>query len=57
MALLQNIPAVKYVLLTAIPLSFGSLLEYGEWEALTFFAAALGPAEGNESLVLNVARV
>jgi len=43
---LKNIPAVKYVLDTAIPLSFGSLLEYGEWEVLTFVAAALGPAEG-----------
>ena len=42
---LKNIPAVKYVLDTAIPLSIGSLLEYGEWEILTFFAAALGPAE------------
>jgi len=27
---LTNTPAVKYVLLTALPLSFGSLLEYGE---------------------------
>lgn len=42
---LKNIPAVKYVLKTAIPLSIGTLLEYGEWEALTFFAAVLGPAE------------
>lgn len=42
---LKNIPAVKYVLDTAIPLSFGSLLEYGEWEVLTFVAAVLGPAE------------
>lgn len=41
----QNTNAVKYVLKTAIPLSIGSLLEYGEWEALTFFAAFLGPAE------------
>ncbi|GFH46031.1 hypothetical protein CTEN210_02505 [Chaetoceros tenuissimus] len=42
---LKNIPAVKYVLKTAIPLSIGTLLEYGEWEALTFFAVVLGPAE------------
>ena len=47
---LKNIPAVKYVLKTAIPLSIGTLLEYGEWEALTFFAAVLGPAEGKHSL-------
>lgn len=30
---------------TAVPLSFGYLLEYGEWEVLTIFAAFLGPAE------------
>jgi hypothetical protein len=42
---LQNIPAVKYVLDTAIPLSFGSLLENRDWEILSFFAAVLGPAE------------
>lgn len=42
---LKNSSAVKNVLQTTIPLSIGSLLEYGEWEALTFFAAALGPAE------------
>jgi len=42
---LRNVPAVKYVLKTAIPLSIGSLLEYGEWEVLTFFAAFMGPAE------------
>jgi len=42
---LKNISAVKYVVRTAIPLSLGSLLEYGEWETLTVFAAFLGPAE------------
>ena len=42
---LKNFPAVKYVLKTAIPLSIGSLLEYGEWEVLTVFAALMGPAE------------
>jgi hypothetical protein len=46
---LKNSSAVKNLLHTAIPLSIGSLLEYGEWEALTFFAAALGPAEGKEN--------
>jgi len=29
----------------ALPLAFGSLFAYAEWEVLTFFAAALGPAE------------
>jgi len=42
---LKNVSAVKYVLNTAIPLTIGSLLEYGEWEVLTVFAAFLGPAE------------
>lgn len=42
----KNIQAVKNVVGTAMPLALGTLLEYGEWEALTFFAAALGPAEG-----------
>jgi MATE family multidrug resistance protein len=28
-----------------VPLAFGYLLEYGEWEVLTIFAAHLGPAE------------
>eukprot|EP00521_Asterionellopsis_glacialis_P013049 CAMPEP_0195293792 /NCGR_PEP_ID=MMETSP0707-20130614/13354_1 /TAXON_ID=33640 /ORGANISM="Asterionellopsis glacialis, Strain CCMP134" /LENGTH=987 /DNA_ID=CAMNT_0040354587 /DNA_START=164 /DNA_END=3127 /DNA_ORIENTATION=+ len=42
---LKNTSAIKYILQTAIPLSLGSLLEYGEWETLTFFAAYLGPAE------------
>lgn len=41
----RNMNAVKNVVSTAIPLSFGSLLEYGEWEALTFFVAYLGEAE------------
>ena len=49
---LKNIPAVKYVLKTAIPLSIGTLLEYGEWEALTFFAAVLGPTEGKHMLYI-----
>ena len=40
-----NFQAVKNVFLTALPLSVGSFLEYGEWELLTFFTAYLGPAE------------
>ena len=40
-----NRHAVKNVVFTAIPLSIGSFLEYGEWELLTFFSAFLGPAE------------
>lgn len=30
---------------TAIPLALGQLLQYGEWEVLTVFVAALGTAE------------
>jgi Na+-driven multidrug efflux pump len=30
---------------TALPLSFGYLLQYGEWEVLTIFSAFMGPAE------------
>lgn len=33
------------ILRTAIPLGCGSLVMYGEWEALTFFAAHNGPIE------------
>ena len=29
----------------ALPIAFGSLCAYAEWEMLTFFAATLGPAE------------
>jgi Na+-driven multidrug efflux pump len=42
---LQNSNATKAHISTAIPLSLGYLLAYGEWELLTFFAAFLGPAE------------
>ena len=41
----QNVEAVKYVLKTAIPLSLGSILLYGEWQVLTIFASFMGPAE------------
>lgn len=37
--------ASKQLIKTAIPLSFGNLVAYGEWELLTIFAAILGPAE------------
>ena len=42
---MQNHAAVKTVVRTAIPLAFGQLLQYGEWELLTIFAGVLGPAE------------
>jgi len=42
---LKNTAALKNLVTTAIPLSIGSFLEYGEWEMLTFFVAHLGPAE------------
>lgn len=42
---LTNKSAVMNVLSTAIPLSIGSLLETGEWQVLTIFAAVLGPIE------------
>jgi Na+-driven multidrug efflux pump len=44
-ASLQNWKAVRNVCRTAAPISFGFLLQYGEWEILTVFAAHLGPAE------------
>jgi MATE family multidrug resistance protein len=42
---LLNVSAVKTVCKTAVPLAFGQLLTYGEWEVLTIFVAYLGPAE------------
>jgi Na+-driven multidrug efflux pump len=36
---------VKEVLKTALPLSFGGVLAYAEWELLILFTACLGPAE------------
>ncbi|GFH46032.1 hypothetical protein CTEN210_02506 [Chaetoceros tenuissimus] len=41
----RNTAAVKHVIKTSIPLALGSFLEYGEYEVLIFFVAALGPAE------------
>jgi MATE family multidrug resistance protein len=42
---LRNITMLKQLFKVALPLAFGSVLAYAEWEFLTFFAAALGPAE------------
>jgi len=42
---LSNQKAVRSVLTTGLPVSLGHLIEYGEWEILTIFAAAIGPAE------------
>lgn len=41
----KNKRAVSTLVKVAIPLAFGSLLAYAEWEVLTIFAVALGPAE------------
>ena len=40
-----DIKVMKDVVKVALPLAFGALLAYAEWEILTFFAATLGPAE------------
>jgi MATE family multidrug resistance protein len=40
-----DIAVTKDVVKVALPLAFGALLAYAEWEILTFFAATLGPAE------------
>eukprot|EP00543_Licmophora_paradoxa_P007576 CAMPEP_0202453496 /NCGR_PEP_ID=MMETSP1360-20130828/11460_1 /ASSEMBLY_ACC=CAM_ASM_000848 /TAXON_ID=515479 /ORGANISM="Licmophora paradoxa, Strain CCMP2313" /LENGTH=743 /DNA_ID=CAMNT_0049072605 /DNA_START=9 /DNA_END=2240 /DNA_ORIENTATION=+ len=42
---ISNRRTLGNVVKTAIPLAFGYLLQYGEWEILTIFAAKLGPAE------------
>jgi Na+-driven multidrug efflux pump len=42
---LRSKVAVRTVFRTAVPLAFGQLLQYGEWEILTIFIAALGTAE------------
>jgi MATE family multidrug resistance protein len=41
----RDVSVVKDLLRVAVPLGFGSLLAYAEWEILTVFAAVLGPAE------------
>jgi Na+-driven multidrug efflux pump len=40
-----DMSVVKDVRRVALPLAFGSLLAYAEWEILTLFATVLGPAE------------
>ena len=40
-----NWHTVKFFLRAAIPLSFGYILSYGEWEVLFILAGRLGPAE------------
>jgi len=42
---LRNKDVFKDLFKTALPLAFGSLLGYAEWEIMTVFAAILGPAE------------
>ena len=41
----RDVSVLKDLLIVALPLGFGSLLAYAEWEILTVFAAVLGPAE------------
>ena len=41
----RDVSVVKDLLRVALPLGFGSLMAYAEWELLTVFAAVLGPAE------------
>lgn len=42
---LCNTTATHTVVKTAVPLALGEFLQYSEWEVLTIFVAALGPAE------------
>jgi Na+-driven multidrug efflux pump len=41
----QNLSAIKEVFITGCPLGIVYFLTYGEWELLSLFAVALGPAE------------
>jgi Na+-driven multidrug efflux pump len=41
----RDVSVVKDCLRVALPLGFGSLLVYAEWEILSVFAVVLGPAE------------
>jgi len=50
---LSNISAVKTLTGTSIPVMFGELVAYGEWEILTIFAAHLGPAEAAAWAILS----
>jgi MATE family multidrug resistance protein len=40
-----DMSVMKDVIRVALPLAFGALMAYAEWEMLTIFAATLGPAE------------
>lgn len=42
---ISNAVAVRTVVKTAVPLALGEFFQYSEWEILTIFVAALGPAE------------
>jgi len=42
---LRNTNAVRQLLRAALPLAFGELVAYGEWEVLTILAAHNGPAQ------------
>jgi Na+-driven multidrug efflux pump len=41
----EDMPVLKDVFRVALPLAFGALMAYAEWEILTIFAVSLGPAE------------
>lgn len=41
----KSLSVAKSIFQVAVPLAFGNLLAYAEWEILTIFAAILGPAE------------
>ena len=45
LVLFRDWQIVKHFLKTAVPLSFGYILSYGEWEVLLLLASQLGPAE------------
>ena len=49
----RNRAAVRQVVKTAVPLAFGSLMAYAEWEILTVFAAFMGPAEAASWAILS----
>lgn len=49
----RNRAAVRQIVKTAVPLAFGSLMAYAEWEILTVFAAFLGPAEAASWAILS----
>ncbi|KAL7544226.1 hypothetical protein ACHAWF_007606 [Thalassiosira exigua] len=48
-----KIAVLKDLFSVALPLSFGTVLAYAEWEVLTIFAAVLGPAEASAWAMLS----